>query len=402
MTGPLSAALASLALPLIAAQGVLLLVDEWGFHRARILGEWESWGHPVDSAVFAAVLLLPALSAPTGGAASLFAAGAIASTVLVTKDEWIHARECGASEHWVHSLLFALHPCVLIAVGALWARDESAALRAALPFVVLGFSAYQWLYWVGGRRFRAEPLPSVDNEFYDELGERWHAGDVHAIALLRAETPTRLAYIRAALEREGVKPGARLLDVGCGGGLIANPLAAAGFRVKGVDRSAPSLESARAHASPGADVEYAVADALKLDEPDGAYDVVLLMDLLEHLDEPARAVAEAARVLKPGGLLFFHTFNRTPEAWLLAVKGIGFVTSEGPDNVHSHAMFVTPAELESAGRRCGLALRDLRGIRPVLGGPFAWSLLRRRVHPDFAFTLTRSTRVGYLGRFLKK
>ncbi|MFI5346469.1 MAG: bifunctional 2-polyprenyl-6-hydroxyphenol methylase/3-demethylubiquinol 3-O-methyltransferase UbiG [Elusimicrobiota bacterium] len=392
----------SLAVALVGAQGALMILDEGIFHRVRRLGEWESWGHAVDSAFFAMTLALPAYFIPAQALIYLYVVAAVFSTLLVMKDEWIHARECGGAEQWVHAALFALHPCVLFSVGSLWARAEGALLRAALPPAVLTLTFYQWAYWIGGRRYRAETGPRVDNEFYDELGERWHEGDVHAVALLRAETPTRLAYIRAALEKDGIGTGARVLDVGCGGGLISNPLAAAGFRVTGLDRSAPSLAVARAHAPAGADVRYASGDALKLDEPDGSYDAVLLMDLLEHLDEPARAVAEAARVLKPGGFLFFHTFNRTPEAWLLAVKGIGFVTHEGPDNVHSYAMFVTPAELEAAGRAHGLELRDLRGIRPVLGRAFAWSLLHRRVHPDFTFTLTRSTRVGYLGRFVKK
>jgi 2-polyprenyl-6-hydroxyphenyl methylase/3-demethylubiquinone-9 3-methyltransferase len=401
MTNRFAELLGALALPLSAAQGLLMLVDEWSFHRVRRLGRWESWGHVADSAVFAAALAPAALLAPTRGAAVLYAAGAAVSAALVTKDEWIHARECEPTEHWVHALLFALHPCVLICVGALWAAGEGALLRAALPLVVLGYSFYQWLYWLGGRRFRAEDGPRVDNEFYDGLGKRWHEGDVHAIALLRAETPMRLEYVLSALEKSGVKPGARVLDVGCGGGLLANPLAAAGFRVKGVDRSAPSLEAARARVPAGADAVYAVGDALKLGETPGSYDAVLLMDVLEHLEEPARAVAEAARALKPGGLLLFHTFNRTPEAWLVGVKGIGFVAREGPGNVHSYELFITPEELAGAGRACGLVPRDLRGIRPVLNGAFAWSLLNRRVHPNFAFTLTRSTRVGYLGCLVK-
>jgi 2-polyprenyl-6-hydroxyphenyl methylase/3-demethylubiquinone-9 3-methyltransferase len=386
----------------VAAQGMLMFLDETVYHRARGLGEWESWGHMADSAFFAAALSLPAYVAPSPFGERAYLVMALLSTLLVTKDEWIHARECGGTEQWVHALLFALHPCVLFAVGALWARGEGAVLRAALPPAVLALTAYQWAYWIGGRRFRAEAAPRIDNEFYDELGARWHEGDAHAVALLRAETPVRLAYVLAALEIDGVKPGARVLDVGCGGGFLSNPLADAGFRVKGLDRSAPSLDAARARAVPGGGAVYAIGDALALDEPAASYDVVLMMDLLEHLDEPARAVAEAARVLKPGGSLFFHTFNRTPEAWLLAVKGIGFVTSEGPDNVHAYSMFITPAELEKAGRDAGLEVRDLRGIRPVLGAAFFRSLLRRRVHPGFAFTLTRATRVGYLGRFVKK
>jgi 2-polyprenyl-6-hydroxyphenyl methylase/3-demethylubiquinone-9 3-methyltransferase len=393
--------LAALALPFAAAQGALMMVDERAFHRVRGLGEWESWGHVADSAVFAAALLPAALLAPGRAAALLYALGAAGSTVMVAKDEWIHARECEPAEHWVHALLFSLHPCVLLGVGALWARGEGALFRATLPLVVAAYSFYQWRYWLGGRRFRRETEPLVDNEFYDELGVQWHEGDGHAISLLRAESPVRLAYVRDALARAGAPANARILDVGCGGGFLSNPLAAAGFRVKGVDRSAKSLDAAREKIPAGADATYAVGDAFALGEPPASYDAVLMMDLLEHLDEPARAVAEAAKALKPGGLLFFHTFNRTPEAWLLAVKGIGFVTREGPSNVHSLSMFIKPAELMEAGRKCGLERRDLTGIRPVLDGAFLSSLLRRRVHPDFAFTLTRSTRVGYVGCFAK-
>jgi 2-polyprenyl-6-hydroxyphenyl methylase/3-demethylubiquinone-9 3-methyltransferase len=392
---------AVLTLPFVGAQAALMLVDEAAFHRLRRLGEWESWGHVADSAVFALALAPAALLAPTRGAAVLYAAGALFSMVLVTKDEWIHARECEAAENWVHALLFELHACVLLAVGALWARGEGSLLRQFLPLAAGAFAFWQWLYWIGGRRFKAETAPRVDNEFYDELGERWHSGDVHAIALLRAETPVRLAYVRAALAKAGVASGAAILDVGCGGGLLSNALAGDGFLVKGVDRSGPSLAAARAHVPPGANAAYEVGDALALAEADASYDAVLLMDVLEHLDEPARAIAEGARVLKPGGLLFYHTFNRTPEAWLLAVKGIGFVTREGPSNVHSLSMFIKPTEIEAAGRQGGLEPGGLSGIAPVLDQAFLSSVLHRRVHSDFSFRLTRSTRVGYVGWLIK-
>ena len=397
----LDAVLAASAAPLAGLQAALMFVDEGAFHRVRRLGEWESWGHVADSAVFAAALTPAALFAPSVGAFWIFAGLGFFSTVLIAKDEWIHARECGGAEQWLHALLFALHPCVLIAVAAAWARGDAAFFRAGLPLVVAAYSFYQWFYWIGGRRFRVETGPLVDNEFYDELGELWHQGDGHAISLLRAETPVRLDYVRAALTRAGVRPGAKILDVGCGGGLLANPLAGDGYRVKGIDRSAPSLAAARTRTPAGAAAEFAVGDALALNEEEASYDAALMMDLLEHLDDPARAVAEAAKALKSGGVLVFHTFNRTPEAWLLAVKGIGFVTREGPSNVHSLSMFIKPAELEEVGRKCGLARTDLTGIRPRLNLAFFLSLLHRRVHPEFAFTLTRSTRVGYVGCFSK-
>jgi 2-polyprenyl-6-hydroxyphenyl methylase/3-demethylubiquinone-9 3-methyltransferase len=389
------------ALLLAGLQALLMLVDERVFHRDRRLGLWESWGHVADSAFFALALAPAALLAPSRGALILYAALGAASTVLVTKDEWIHARECEGGENWIHALLFSLHPCVLIAIGVLWTRGEGSLLREALPLVVSGWSFHQWRYWIGGKRFRAETGPLVDNDFYDELGDLWHQGDGHAIALLRAETPVRLAYVRGALARAGVRGGDRVLDIGCGGGLLSLPLAELGFRVKGVDRSAPSLAAARARVPAGADATFAVGDALALAEPPEHYDAVLMMDLLEHIEKPALALAEAARALRPGGVLIFHTFNRTPESWLLAVKGIGFVTREGPSNVHAHSLFITPAELAEAGRRCGLGRFDATGIRPCLDGAFLSSLLKRRVHPDFAFTLTRSTRVGYVGCLTK-
>ena len=388
---------------LAALQGVLMLVDEGVFHRERGLGAWESWGHVADSAFFALALAPAALAEPSRAALALYAVLGLASTLLVTKDEWIHARECGGAEQWLHALLFALHPCVLIAVGLSWTRGEGAALRASLPVVVAGWSFFQWRHWIAGRRYRAEAAAAlIDNAFYDRLGSQWHEGDgAHAIDLLRAETPVRLAYVRGALARAGVRGGDRVLDVGCGGGLLANPLAGLGFRVKGVDRSASSLDAARSRVPAGADASFAVGDALALGEPLEHYDAVLMMDLLEHVEDPAKALAEAARVLRPGGVLVFNTFNRTPESWLLAVKGIGFVTREGPHNVHAYEMFITPAELEAAGRRCGLGRFDATGIRPRFDGAFVSSLLKRRVHPGFSFTLTSSTRVGYVGCFTK-
>lgn len=106
-----------------------------------------------------------------------------------------------------------------------------------------------------------------------------------------------------------------------------------------------------------------------MDEPDASYDAVLMMDVIEHLERPAAAVAEAARALKSGGVLLFHTFNRTVAAWLLAVKGIGFVTREGPSNVHSYGMFVTPAELEAADAPRAWSGASCAASAPCWDGP---------------------------------
>ncbi|MBI3564346.1 MAG: methyltransferase domain-containing protein [Elusimicrobia bacterium] len=338
--------LTAVAVAAVSLQALAMAADEFVFHRGRRLGAFESWGHVADSLVYLLPLAVAAAAPPGPFWRGAFVASAALSCALITKDEWIHAAECPPAEHWLHSALFVLHPCVLLPVGLLWVRGEAAPLRALLPLAVAVFAAHQAVYWlVLGHRRPDEPA-RVNNAFYGELGALWHEGDGHAIALLRAETRERLAYLRESFAREGVRAGARVLDVGCGGGLVSNALAAEGYRVKGVDAAEGALASARARVPAGAEAVYAAADAYALPEPDGAFDAVLLLDVLEHFEEPARAVAEAARVLRPGGLLV---------------------------------------------------------IRPrVFHLPFWASLLRRRVHPDFAFTRSSSLAAGYLACFAKR
>jgi 2-polyprenyl-6-hydroxyphenyl methylase/3-demethylubiquinone-9 3-methyltransferase len=242
----------------------------------------------------------------------------------------------------------------------------------------------------------------INNAFYDELGERWYEDDAHPVALLRAETRERLAYAETVLERT-LGPGpARILDLGCGGGLMAIPLAGGRRAVKGVDLSEGSLAVARSRAPVGLNVEFERGDIYRLDEPSGAYDAVLMMDVLEHLERPGAALKEAARVLRPEGVLIFHTFNRTWCSYLLAVKAIELLARDAPRNMHLYRMFIRPAELERMCADAKLQIRETCGIRPrFLSKAFWWTLLRRRVHADFAFTRARSVLVGYLGYAVK-
>lgn len=240
-------------------------------------------------------------------------------------------------------------------------------------------------------------MPDVNNAFYDDLGDRWFEGDDHAIALLRAEAPLKLGYVREVFARYGVPPGARVLDVACGAGLVALPLAEAGYRVEGVDLAANALDVARQRVPPGADATFRVADATALDAPDATYDAVLLLDMLEHVEDPARVIAEAGRVVRPGGVVVFNTFNQTPLAWLLAVHGFRFVTREAPDHIHVWRLFLAPDTVREHAAAAGLTVDEVRGVRPALGAPFWRSLLRRRVDPGFRFTFTGRPEVGYIG-----
>lgn len=245
-------------------------------------------------------------------------------------------------------------------------------------------------------------MPDVNNDFYSDLGERWFEGDDHAIALLRAESRVKVRYAKEALLKAGVGPGARVLDVACGAGLVALPLAEAGYVVKGVDLAEGAIEAARQHTPAGVEATFAVADAYHTGEEDGSFDAVLLLDMLEHVDDPAAVVAEAARIVRPGGAVVFHTFNRTPAAWALAIHGMKVVARDTPEHVHVYHLFVTPDELRKMLFAAGLRPMETQGIRVVPDRAFWWSVFHRRIHPEFSFTYTKSLAVGYGGYAIRE
>lgn len=148
----------------------------------------------------------------------------------------------------------------------------------------------------------------VNNAIYSTLGSRWYAAEDDPVALLRAEARLRNPWVAKQIEAAfGEKP-CKVLDIGCGGGFLSNALSALGRTVTGLDEAADSLAIAAAYDTSGK-VKYDRGDALSLFYPAASFDVVCAMDFLEHVEEPARAIKEATRVLAPGGLFFFHTFN---------------------------------------------------------------------------------------------
>jgi 2-polyprenyl-6-hydroxyphenyl methylase/3-demethylubiquinone-9 3-methyltransferase len=242
----------------------------------------------------------------------------------------------------------------------------------------------------------------VNNRFYDELGERWYNDDEHIIALLRAESHLKLEYVRTILRSHQLGAGARVLDIGCGAGFLSNELAVDGYDVTGVDQSAGSLLVAERHAPRTASVRYQTADAYRLPHPDASFEAVLMMDFLEHVDEPARAIAEASRVLRPQGLLIFYTFNRTLRAKFLAIEAVGFIARDCPKHFHVWHLFIKPEELRTMAAQAGLSVMGFQGLRPrFFQWPFWSSLLKRRVHPGFGFQFTPSLKLGYMGFALK-
>lgn len=253
----------------------------------------------------------------------------------------------------------------------------------------------------------------VNNAFYDDLGERWlHAQD-DPVALLRAEGVAKQAWVLEQLRKRtggssGIPEGRgtpgssplKILDVGCGAGFLARALRAEGHDVHALDESLPSL---RVSQGEDASVRYARGDALKLPYRGGVFDAVTSMDFLEHVEDPAGAIREAARVLRPGGLFFFHTFNRNPLAWLIIIKSVEWFVRNTPEHMHVLRLFIKPRELAGFCRAAGMDPFAWTGVCPdFLRGAF-WKMLATRAVPrDFRFVRTRSLALSYLGAAEKR
>lgn len=237
----------------------------------------------------------------------------------------------------------------------------------------------------------------VNNHYYDQLGDRWYQDDQDPVALLRAELRLKNPWVAGKIQ-EHLGPGAhKALDLGCGGGFLSNFLASQGHSVTGVDLSGPSLTVAKKHDSTGK-VQYLRADAQNVPLPDGSQDVVCAMDFLEHVENPLGVVGEAARLLRPGGIFFYHTFNRGFLAWLVVIKCMEWFMPNTPERLHILRLFIRPKELEGMMQAQGLTPLFACGLRPKFFSlPFWASFFARRVRPDLEFTFSSSLKLGYIG-----
>ncbi|MBB6562445.1 2-polyprenyl-6-hydroxyphenyl methylase/3-demethylubiquinone-9 3-methyltransferase [Acidovorax soli] len=214
---------------------------------------------------------------------------------------------------------------------------------------------------------------------FQQLAERWWDPQSE-FRPLHEINPLRLQWIDEAVSLAGK----RVLDVGCGGGILAESMARRGADVLGIDLADKLLQVATLHArKTGASVAYrhVSAEELAAEQP-GSYDVVTCMEMLEHVPDPRQVIEACARLVKPGGWVFFSTINRTPFAWLIAVFGAERVLRLLPVGTHDWRKFIRPHELTAHAHGAGLVLQDARGL--------GYNPLARR------FRLHRALRVGYL------
>jgi 2-polyprenyl-6-hydroxyphenyl methylase/3-demethylubiquinone-9 3-methyltransferase len=214
---------------------------------------------------------------------------------------------------------------------------------------------------------------------FSDLAHRWW-DPKGAFRPLHELNPVRLQWI----EQQVPLAGCSVVDVGCGGGILAEAMSARGARVLGVDLAGKSLQVARLHAlESGATVEYraVAAEELAREQP-GRFDLVTCMEMLEHVPDPAQTIAACAQLVRPGGHVMFSTINRNPRAFLLAIVGAEYVLGLLPRGTHEYARFLRPSELARGARAGGLDVEKITGMH--------YNPLTRR------FRLDDDTGVNYL------
>lgn len=233
-----------------------------------------------------------------------------------------------------------------------------------------------------------EPRPSNSDPAeiakFEAMAQRWWdpQGEFRP---LHDINPLRLDYIEA---RAGLA-GQRVLDVGCGGGLVAEGMARRGATVTAIDLAPAALEVARLHAlESGVALDYQLASAEDLAAGQaGAFDLVTCLEMLEHVPEPARTVAALARLVRPGGHVICSTLDRGPKSFLLGIVAAEYLLRLVPPGTHEYARFIRPSEIARFGRGAGLELADLTGL--------SYDPFTRRAR------LTGDTSVNYLVDFVR-
>jgi len=204
-----------------------------------------------------------------------------------------------------------------------------------------------------------ENVDTAELAKFDALAARWWDADGE-FRPLHEINPLRLDWIRQHVDLNG----ARVVDIGCGGGILTEAMAQCGATVTGIDMAEQPLAVARLHSiESGVKVDYERISAEGFaDRHAGQFDVVTCLEMLEHVPSPARIIASVHALLRPGGHAFFSTINRNPKSFLMAIVGAEYVLKLLPAGTHEYQKFIRPSELDDWARATGLALQDSIGM----------------------------------------
>ncbi len=232
-----------------------------------------------------------------------------------------------------------------------------------------------------------ESLHNVDQaeiRKFEALAARWWDPESE-FKPLHEINPLRLNFISNKVNLAAK----RVLDVGCGGGILAEAMVHHGAQVTAIDLAEASLAVARLHQiESGLDIDYRHSSAEQLAaEAAGSFDVISCLEMLEHVPDPASVVAACHTLLKPGGSLFFSTINRNPKSYLFAIIGAEYILNLLPRGTHDYAKFIKPSELATWARACGLRLDDQIGM--------GYNPLSKR------YSLNRNVDVNYLAHYTR-
>ncbi|MBV6443030.1 MAG: 3-demethylubiquinone-9 3-O-methyltransferase [Haliscomenobacteraceae bacterium CHB4] len=229
----------------------------------------------------------------------------------------------------------------------------------------------------------------IDNEVYNSEGDIWWRPDSVLHLLKTSVNPCRVGYFQRHIQQLGINPqGKTALEVGSGGGILSEEICRMGFKTTGIDPSEPSLHTARNHArTSGLDIRYDHGTGEQLPYADASFDCVFCCDVLEHVRDLPKVISEIARVLKPGGVFFYDTLNRTFISKLVAIK----IWQEWkrwafmPPNLHVWEMFIKPSEIRELLAANNLEWREHRGAEPNASIPKMLGFLRKRARGEWTY-----------------
>jgi 2-polyprenyl-6-hydroxyphenyl methylase/3-demethylubiquinone-9 3-methyltransferase len=254
----------------------------------------------------------------------------------------------------------------------------------------------------------------INNKIYDQEGDRWWQPDFSLNLIKTLFNPFRVGYAKKILDRLEITPEGKIaLEIGCGGGLLCEEIAAIGFTTLGIDPSQQSIITASTHAADnGLKITYIIGAGEKLSLPDNTCDVVFCCDVLEHVEDLPKVISEISRVLKPGGVFLYDTFNRTFLSNLVAIKILQDWKRWAimPPHLHEWKMFIKPSEIKWLLSQNHFAWKEHCGIMPNISPIKIWRYLRLRAKGEltyeefgkkFLIVESNFTNVMYMGYAIK-